>query len=281
MNTARTVLENKLLYKFRHIKKDPKEPSKADVSSLNFIQRIFTHHELHLPCPLDLNDPLDCRPSFAVGDLSDQQYKERFVSHVMHEMLSHDSSKKPDEVTSWLNSLPQNIATKLAIEQMNGYRKEMENSLRICSFCGVPDNPIVWSHYADSHKGFCLVFDASNDLFGEAAEVSYQKEYPTIDVTEENLEVIFANTVLVKYQGWEYETEFRLSSKEPGNHEMLPVKNKKFVFPSELLVGVILGCQISNPDRHIIEEFCKGRPNGFIRKAELNNDKYELSIRDI
>ncbi|MCG6975536.1 MAG: hypothetical protein LJE56_03905, partial [Acidiferrobacterales bacterium] len=103
----------------------------------------------------------------------------------------------------------------------------------------------------------------------------------TIDVTEENMEVIYEKTALVKFQSWKYEKEFRLLSREPNNQKMLPVKNKKLVFPPEMLIGVILGSQISNSDRQLIEKLCKGRPDGFLKKAVLNDDKYELSILDL
>lgn len=280
MASARTLLDSKRLYKFRYIKKDPSDPKIPDASKLRYIERIFTHYELHFPSPIDLNDPLECKPLFTIGDLSDHLYKEKFVSHARSIMLENDSSKQADEVTNWLNSLSQQQATALAFEQSRGYRKEMEN-LRICSFCANPDNPIVWSHYADSHKGFCLVFDANNDLFGEAQQVFYQEEYPTIDVTEENQEVIFQNTALVKYKDWAYESEFRLLSKEPGSQGMLPVKDKKLVYPPEMLVGVILGSQISDSDHQLIEEYTKERPAGFIRKAVISDSRYRLRIVDI
>lgn len=280
MNTARTTLENKFLYKFRNIKKDPNDPSKPDASKLDFIKRIFTHNELHFPAPLDLNDPLDCRPSFVVGDLTDPRYRRRFVSHVAKEMLSRGVYSNPREVIEWLNRVPQGTAIKAALDQSNDFREVLEKELRICSFCSAPNSPIVWSHYADSHKGFCLVFDADNNLFGEALEVQYQQDYPTIDVTEEDNEIILEKTILIKYEDWKYEREYRLSSREPGNQDMLPVQNKKLAFPPEYLVGVILGAHIVDQDRQLIEEWCKGRPAGFIQKAEFCGDKYDLNITD-
>jgi len=151
----------------------------------------------------------------------------------------------------------------------------------VCSFCAKPDNPIVWSHYADSHRGFCLIFDADNEVFGGAIGVVYRDEYPTLDVTEVDDERILKAAGLVKFTDWEYEDEFRLVSAEPSFPDALPVQNNKWTFPSEMLIGVIFGLRISDQDRQLIMDFCEGRPNSFMyKKAILHDDRFVLKIVD-
>jgi len=47
-------------------------------------------------------------------------------------------------------------------------------------YCLTPDpcSTLMWSHYADNHRGICLEFDTTNPLFSDALEVAYRSEYP-------------------------------------------------------------------------------------------------------
>jgi len=194
--------------------------------------------------------------------------------------LRGGNTANPDAITAWINNLNQKEAEEYAKELTNDYRQAL-NIYRICSFCAKPDNPIVWSHYADSHSGFCLIFNADNDLFGHAFKVGYQNEYPTLDVIEEDGDVVVDNSILVKYSDWEYENEYRLVSREPNYPELIPVHNKKWSFPPEMLLGVIFGYKISASDRQLIENMCKGRSGDFYyKKAVLHDDTFVLKIID-
>jgi len=278
MILAREQLEEKRLYKFRFIPKDSSDPIKPDPNKLHYIERIFSHNELYFPSPIELNDPLECRPRFTVGDLSDHKYKGKYVSHARRIMIQGGNKSPQDIITTWLNNINQKEAEEFAKQQTNDFRLEL-GKYRICSFCANQDNPIVWSHYADSHNGFCLIFDANNDLFGNAIKVKYQNEYPALDVTEEDDYEILKCSALVKYSDWEYENEYRLVSAEPNFPEALPVRNKKWIFPPEMLLGVIFGYNISGPDRQLIENMCKDRPGNFCyEKAILYDDKFVLEI---
>ena len=277
MILAREYLQEKQLYKFRSIPKDSTDKTKPDSNKLHYIERIFTHNELYFPSPIELNDPLECRPLVTVGDLTDHKYKGKYVAHARRIMIEEGNTAAPDKITEWLDNLTQEEVEQFPKEQTKNYRVHL-GKYRICSFCRKPDNPIVWSHYADSHTGFCLIFDADNDLFGGAIKVEYQNEYPTFDVTEEDNSEIIKNSALVKFSGWNYEKEFRLVSAEPNFPNALPVQNNKLTFPSEMLLGVIFGYKISDPDRQLIEDLCKGRPSSFFKKAVLHDDKFVLKI---
>ncbi len=280
MILAREYLEEKRLYKFRWIQKDSNDPTQPDENKLNYIERIFSHNELHFPSPIALNDPLECRPLLTVGDLSDEEYKQNHIAHARRIMIDGGNTADPEQITAWLENLTQLEAEEFAKEQTDGFRSAL-GKYRVCSFCAKPDNPIVWSHYADSHRGFCLIFDADNEVFGGAIGVVYQDEYPTLDVTEVDDEKIVKETVSLKFTDWEYEDEFRLVSAEPSFPDALPVQNNKWTFPSEMLIGVIFGLRTSDQDRQVIMDLCEGRPNSFMyKKAILHDDRFVLKIVD-
>jgi len=280
MILAREYLEEKRLYKFRWIQKDSNDPTKPDENKLNYIKRIFSHNELYFPGPIELNDPLECRPLFTVGDLSNQEYRQKHTAYARRIMIEGGNTADPRKITAWLEELTQLQTETFAKEQTNDFRSALRK-YRICSFCAKPDNPIVWSHYADSHRGFCLIFDADNEVFGDAIKVDYRDEYPTLDVTEVDDEKIVKETVSLKFTDWEYEDEFRLVSAEPSFPDALLVQNNKWTFPSEMLIGVIFGLRISDQDRQLIMDLCVGRPNSFMyKKAILHDDRFVLKIVD-
>jgi hypothetical protein len=279
---ARDNLKDKRIYKFRSIPKDSSDPTKQDPKKLHYIERIFTHNELYFPSPLELNDPLECRPLFVVGDLSDEEYKKKYVSHTTKIMIAGGNTGNPNKIKIWLERLTQEEANNFTKPQTDFHRRKLQ-TYGICSFCAKPDNPIVWSHYADQHRGFSLIFNADNDLFGGALKVKYQDQYPSIDVTEENDGEILRNSVLVKFSDWSYEEEFRLvSESEPNFEYALPVINKIMKFPSDMLIGVIYGCKISDSDRLLLENLCNNYSTKLYKKqAVLNDDRFLMKIIDI
>ncbi len=282
MNTAKEILEEKYLYKFRHIVKDSSDHTKPDIKKLGFIKRIFTHNELYFPSPISLNDPLECRPYIQVGDLSDRDYKKKYISYSLRAMINGGNTADPSEITKWLESHTQEEAEKLCSHLTESLRVDLLEKYRICSFSAVNNNPLLWSHYADSHQGFCLIFDADNDSFGEALEVRYQDEYPVVNYIEEDELEIMKSSGFVKFSDWSYEKEFRLVSAEPNFVNSLPVNNNIWKFSQEMLVGVIFGHKMSESDQNIIQEFCKERTSKIaFKKAMLSDNNFLINIVDI
>lgn len=87
-------------------------------------------------------------------------------------------------------------------------------------------NRLMWSHYADSHRGFCIEYDFSgtdeNTLSMTPFPVVYSEERPlipwkaAIDKTPENNAEATRQLMLgllTKDKAWEYENEWRIMIK--------------------------------------------------------------------
>ena len=108
MILAREYIQTKQLYKFRSIPKDSSDPKKPDPKKLHsYIERIFLHNELYFPSPIELNDPLDCRPLLTVDDLADHEYKAKYIAYARGIMVAGGNPADPDKITAWLNNLTQ------------------------------------------------------------------------------------------------------------------------------------------------------------------------------
>jgi hypothetical protein len=93
---------------------------------------------------------------------------------------------------------------------------------------------------------------------------------------------VVRRSVLTKYSDWEYEEEYRLVSWEPDGAPGLPLKNKKFFFPPEMLKAVIFGCRIGEDHKELIKGWCQKRKNKVeLRQAKLSDTVYNLEIETL
>lgn len=72
-------------------------------------------------------------------------------------------------------------------------------------------NPLLWSHYADKHRGICLGFDVPADL----KEVDYTENRLDLNASnfetlpEEEQKKLMEKLISTKYVDWSYEEEVR------------------------------------------------------------------------
>jgi hypothetical protein len=110
----------------------------------------------------------------------------------------------------------------------------------VLSLSAVNDNVVMWSHYADSHKGICLKFWLNEWSRLNIWPVCYPKERLLLKLDYESFktEQVLQALVRTKDPSWAYEHEWR--SLAPSYEE--------YSFPPVALVGIILGCEIVDDD---------------------------------
>ncbi|WP_411352565.1 DUF2971 domain-containing protein [Leisingera aquaemixtae] len=91
--------------------------------------------------------------------------------------------------------------------------EEVFSQVGIICFCKHWHNPVIWSHYADSHRGLALGFDVEDK--GGLLEVEYTKK--RIDFAEEannnyggDVMAFIKKSISTKFMHWVYEDEVRL-----------------------------------------------------------------------
>lgn len=66
-------------------------------------------------------------------------------------------------------------------------------------------NPILWSHYADKHRGLCLGFDVADSIL---EEIEYQESrLPVPQVIDD---AFIKKVLYTKFKHWHYEQEYRV-----------------------------------------------------------------------
>lgn len=81
----------------------------------------------------------------------------------------------------------------------------------------VEDLPVLmWSHYANSHKGMCVKYRFKKDFFKEYMVGSKELLFICPVIYEENIQQtgnqkrLMGNELLIKSKDWEYENEKRM-----------------------------------------------------------------------
>jgi hypothetical protein len=217
-------LEREILYKYRALNGVNK----------NRVERIFTHDELFFPNPMQFNDPFDCKV-----ELSLEASEEELNQYVKKIVDKNIFKNNPSEKFRLRQRLMHNIRKGKLDSKIS---HQISAKLGIYSLSKVPDDILMWSHYADSHRGICIGFYAGpyDHFFRISQEVIYRTDYPTTAIHHSDDERMKA-TVLTKSDHWSYEKEYRIIDYKTG------AGIKKY--PNNLLACVILGIEISNDDK--------------------------------
>lgn len=95
---------------------------------------------------------------------------------------------------------------------LRALKGEIHNRFGLVCFSKRWSNPVLWSHYADKHKGVCLGFDVPDY---QVQQVTYTPERLAFEFEEESTiprvkaEAIEA-LLNTKFKDWAYEEEYRI-----------------------------------------------------------------------
>ncbi|MFA0811029.1 DUF2971 domain-containing protein [Microbulbifer epialgicus] len=248
--TARNSLSEKRLYKYRSL---------ANETQKERVKDIVLNHKVRLSKPNDLNDPIEGKPVFQLGDLNDPVYREHFEQWAWNTQRLLPSPPPKNEFISWLRSLSVKQHNSKVEEISIRNQEAIDSKWRVFSLSGTSTSELMWAHYGDSHKGLALVFDASDGEFGVAMKVAYMRARRPIDITSQDEKEILFSTILAKREAWSYEEEFRCVAAEPWQPPLPHLNNQFLSFKPKQLIGVIFGAKIEAEDRQEVLAWSKQR----------------------
>lgn len=157
------------------------------------------------------------------------------------------------------------------------------NDFLVGCLCTDFKNRLMWSHYANSHQGFCVEYDYSAQnasVFSKLPlPIYYSKDRPLIpwdavvDTQAETRSAALAQMslgILTKDSAWEYENEWRilLKSDKPANFSMPPI------------TCIYLGASIAPRNRKRILKIAK-RLRIPVKQMKVDRGAYELHAEEI
>ena len=157
--------------------------------------------------------------------------------------------------------------------------KMLDDTFFIGCLCTSNKNRLMWSHYADSHKGFCVEYDfslAPDDSL--PLPVVYSKKRPltpwdaAINESEETLKAAdraFVMTLLTKDEAWAYEHEWRLIVPLSGSQD----------FDMPPISCIYLGALCPPESKAAIMEIA-ARKSIPVKQMVVDRGEYELHCRE-
>jgi hypothetical protein len=221
------------LYKYRSLRGDARA----------FTERTVAHRELYFPTPDRFNDPFESRFVLSLGTSTERVEKLARVIQKTDPKITRDRA-----VALASDSILRAPATFEADAQAR-LVDSMRGSIRMFSLAEHPDNILMWSHYADAHRGICLRFESSTcDLLQAAAPVRSSDVAPTLDWAVDDPFATYVKVALTKSKLWAYEAEWRVIL-HPGQTTIQ-------VLRPQAITGVVFGMETLESDRVAVRNWC-------------------------
>lgn len=181
--------------------------------------------------------------------------------------LNPTSEKAGEAVEQEINGLIQKLS------------EELDKSFFVGSLSTNNKNRLMWSHYADSHKGFCIEYDFSKEESLVPLPVFYTKERVkmpwgiAVERTPENEKKAaaeFMRALLTKDDVWTYENEWRLIVNSSCNQDvkMPPI--------SCIYLGALCSGENSEKLKEIAQNM--GIP---IKRMSIDRGEYSLHVTEL
>lgn len=198
---------------------------------------------------LDFNDPFDCHPCFDLEHIKELPALKRELFKAAAERRGLSPAQRLRRKGEFLARLRDGI-------QDGSFRKGQIERIGVVSLSRSGTNILMWSHYADLHRGFLLEFRIP--VSGTARDgivamdrllpfpVKYQSTRPTIKIGLEIPEDLVEKMVLTKSDDWAYEQEERVvyQGRSPG---IYPYRR------DEVLASVVAGLKMPTSHRRELE----------------------------
>ncbi len=228
------------------------------------LYKTIINAELWFSSPTYFNDPFDCK----IND-NTEWTDDNIRDHVKRISKMNAENVDPEMVVQKNKEYPGSFSQFFA----NNFQKVISDQGVTC-FTTKPGNLLMWSHYADSHKGVCIAFDVEEDpdLFELTFNVKYFKEYPKFDYLSQRADLVKLG-MLSKSDHWEYEDEIRVLKKKNGLH---PFKNKA-------IKEIIFGCKTDQKEIDTIKKLISSSnyPDVKFKIVKLLKDNYGTEIIDL
>nr|VFJ61660.1 MAG: Protein of unknown function (DUF2971) [Candidatus Kentron sp. DK] len=270
------------------------------------------HDELYFADPADFNDPLDCQPVVKANSDRDtlRQLVTEFVKRrTVAETLAALKNAKlvGEKATAHAKRLGEQAArdvlanirynaTNPMYEEEGGMNveeaehwiltQEIEQELLrrydrgVCCFSTLVDNPLLWSHYADQHRGFCIGYSLNRVSKPRLNRVVYGGDRTVktsliakaiIDNDPEARTLLDRDVLLRKAYPWRYEREWRLLGDRGDQNSPL------------LLEDVTFGFRCLEAIQHTVISALESRkkPIEFFKMKEKDRGSFELERQPV
>ena len=186
----------------------------------------------------------------------------------------------PFEFMPGISHIAPNAPRNILDQALNFLVEHWKDSMGIISFASQIKDPVIWSHYAESHRGIALAFDFEKDDF--LWEMDYPEMRPVIELgVFDNLEKkeqlhLIKRILSAKAPSWKYEGEYRVfveleACRASGGNYFRPI-------PDGILKEVILGIRCEVSENYIEHTLKASNLNGVkVKRAQRSAERFEVN----
>lgn len=224
---------------------------------------IIENRKIWFAKPDSFNDPFDCKIPFDHHLTLDQAVAYGRKIGVPEEKLKVIVNSKGEIQKEFLEEWAKTL--KKADEELE--------SMGVFTLSEASNNILLWSHYANGHRGFCIEFErnSANKLgnYEITRRVQYRLDYPTINPTKED---VFDLKFFTKASEWEYEREWRLVYDKGDVEE--PLADVE-------ISAIVFGLRLPDPHKEEIRKVTSDIVGIKYRQAVKVPNRFELRIEDV
>jgi hypothetical protein len=237
-------------------------PARVDV--LERLKIRFTEASL-------FNDPFDCAPAITGaiprGPTSPTP-QDRFISYHPGPTSDPFGHMSPSEFAEFNRGIILVLGTML------------RGSYGILSMSATSDNSLMWAHYADSHQGMVIGFEANHPYFLKAQPIDYMDSRPRVALISD---LTPGDIFFTKGSEWSYEREWRMVRPVDEADETRTVKGTPiylFSLPPEAVLSVTLGTASSPKTERRVMKAVRSNPLlSHVRLFRTHMDRLTFAFR--
>lgn len=251
--------------------------------SENKYKSLLTDAIIWFAAPESFNDPFDCR--IPVRD--DLENKENRRKELKKLFTQNEPNSNVDQINNQVEIVVHKYSNKQSYEQSLEDKDDLINQrIGIFSLAGDYRNILLWGHYADGHRGFCIEYDLDilKEYFkGQHREkqisviyypVEYHSNLPVVIRSQLIEDELFTKQFTTKYKDWRYEKEHRFFANNSPN--------TSWPIPFEAISSVFLGCMMDDTSIESIRESMSKMPHKpNLIKAVRSLYSYELQFEGL
>lgn len=226
--------------------------------------------KLYLTSPATLNDPFELRFDMKFGFTDEAQLLRELEDPGVRRALQipNDAVLSPTN----LRRLIEHLRTQETIVPQ-GFRDAVLARYAVCCFSARSDGLLLWSYYADGHRGLCLEFGNTGPdaICARVHPVMYQDAYPSFTYPRDRWEQITTQVFLTKAKAWAHESEWRLTDvhRPAGYRSFNPLD----------LTAVTFGCEMTRDAcAEIADIVRRAQPHVRLQRARRRKSRFGLSI---
>ncbi len=230
-----------------------------------YSRQLLTDCQIYFASPIDFNDPFDCAVTFSSEGVTDEEYRKFILEYLKHNRPDINQLERIKLARKWIRSGEHRGISK-------NLPADVAKNMGVYCLSACPDDILMWSHYADKHRGYVIEFKAEPNYFpfSNAHQVSYASKYESVNILQDSFTRIRL-TLLTKSKKWIYEQEFRVIQTFD--------KPRIADFSPSSLSGIYFGCKMTEENKVKVRDVvAKGNCNPKYYQYIRSDSEYKLDL---